>query len=65
MILDGGDAGGGPGRRLRLVALRPGADVAAEDDAAVGRIDRQPAGLDVGAAPEGLLDPLLDVGGAE
>src|SRR5262249_51080206 len=54
-VVDLMDTRGGPGGVDGLVVLRPGADRALERDRAVRRLDREPVGVELRVALEGLL----------
>ena len=60
LVLDGEHTGRSPRGPLRLVPLGPGADLSAEGDHAVLRVHLDASGIDLGAAPQGGFDPVLD-----
>src|SRR4051795_8131949 len=62
VVVDGGDAGGGPRGGHGGVVLVPGADGAGEGHPAVVGSHRDVVCFDLGRSLEGLLDRMLDVG---
>src|SRR5439155_18532321 len=60
-VLDLDNAGRRPGRSFGLLVFGPGPHSAVEDDHAVIGFDFDAIGVDLGAAPERLFDPALDL----